>query len=94
MTVAGSPIKHERNRVWREAIMRALAKKGAEGDVIAALEPIADKLVEMSLAGEISHMKELGDRLDGKAAQQVVLASPHEDDPNVRELTIKLVKPE
>ena len=75
--------------------MRALQKKvGTEGDVIAALEPIAEKLVAMSLEGEISHMKELGDRLDGKAAQQVVLASPHEDDPNVRELTIKLVKPE
>ena len=91
--MAGSPIKHERNRVWREAIMRALAKKGSEGDVVAALEPIADKLVEMSLAGEISHMKERGDRLDGKAAQQVVLAGPHPDDADVRELTIKLVKP-
>lgn len=59
--------------------MRALQKKaGGDADVINALEPIADKLVASALEGDIAHLKELGDRLDGKAAQQVILAS----DPN------------
>ena len=76
--MAGSPIKHERNRVWREAIMLALAKRGGDEDVVKALEPIADKLVSSALEGDLGHIKELGDRLDGKAAQQVILGS----DPN------------
>ena len=60
--------------------MAALKKKGgSDGDVIKALEPIADKLVEQALAGEIVHIKELGDRLDGKAAQQVLVGGDGEE---------------
>ena len=38
------------------------------------LRAIADKLVEMAQAGDVSAMRELGDRLDGKPAQQVQLS--------------------
>lgn len=85
--MAGSPIKHERNRVWREAIIRALEKRaGGDADVISALEPIAEKLVAQALAGEISHVKELGDRLDGKAAQQVLVSGDGTGNPVVVEI--------
>lgn len=68
--------------------MRSLQKKagGGDADVLGALEPIADKLVEMALSGEISHVKELGDRLDGKAAQQVLVSGDGTGNPVVVEI--------
>lgn len=68
--MSGSPIKHERNRLVREAILRGM-ETGA--DPVAFIAPYTDKLRELALAGDISAMKELFDRLDGKPKQQVEL---------------------
>ena len=35
------------------------------------IERLADNLVEMGLAGDVSAIKEIGDRLDGKPMAQV-----------------------
>ena len=73
--MAGSPIKHERNRLVRSAILRGLA----EGkDPVEFVAPFTDKLQEMALSGDMSAMKELFDRIDGKAPSSLELSS----DPN------------
>lgn len=55
---------------WQKALERALARAGA-GDVDSGLNPIADSVVAAAMAGDKDAWKELGDRLDGKAIQQV-----------------------
>jgi hypothetical protein len=60
-------------RVWTAAIERAMETKSRlEGKAI--LDEAAGKLVELALAGDLSALKELGDRLEGKAAQGITLA--------------------
>lgn len=55
---------------WREAIHRAVKRKLAgEGDP-RALDRLAQTLVREALAGDISALKEIGDRLDGRPGQQ------------------------
>ena len=72
----GSPIKNVRNRIVRDAILRGL-KEGQ--DPAEFLEPFAGKLKELALAGDMSAMKELFDRIEGKAAQQVLVGGDGEE---------------
>src|SRR3990167_5961132 len=66
--MAGSPIKHERNRLVREAILRGMADGS---DPVDYLTPYTDKLRELALAGDMAAMREMFDRLDGKPKQQI-----------------------
>jgi hypothetical protein len=59
-----------RGRVWRDAIDRAMEIRGA-GDRVAALNELAAKLIDKAAEGDMSALKELGDRLDGKSVQPV-----------------------
>ena len=68
-SVAGSPIKHERNRIVRESILLALQKDGQTPEE--ALRPIAEKIIEQARGGDTMSFREIADRLDGKPAQQV-----------------------
>lgn len=54
------------NRLWAETIRRAVTQ--ADGKKLRA---IADKLIEKAADGDIQAIKELGDRLDGRAVQAV-----------------------
>lgn len=56
------------NRLWRNTINRAIA----QGDPN-RLRKIADALLDKAAEGDISAIKELGDRLDGKTAQQIIM---------------------
>ena len=71
-----------KGRLWRDALNRALEKRG-RGDRIAALDELAEKFLQTiedmtegtekrgpSIAGFV----ELGDRVDGKAPQAVQLS--------------------
>lgn len=72
----GAPIgntNHTDGRVWRTAIRRALEKKSL-ADKRDALESIADALLAKALDGDVSALRELGDRLDGKANQPITNA--------------------
>ena len=60
-------------RRWRQAINRAVSRKKSARSKVIALDALADKLVEAGLAGDISALKEIGNRLDGMAHQSVSL---------------------
>jgi hypothetical protein len=62
-----------KSKRWYAAIDRALAKR-CKGDGIKALDELAEKLLANAEAGDMSALKELGDRLDGKAAQAIINA--------------------
>jgi hypothetical protein len=52
-------------KVWSAAIQRALDKRVSERR--AALDELADKLIDMALAGDLGALREFGDRIEGKA---------------------------
>lgn len=58
-----------KNRPWAEAINRALLAEDGK-----KLRALADKLIDKALEGDVPALKEIGDRADGKPAQQLNLA--------------------
>lgn len=57
-------------KVWAAAIERALEKRSrAEQKQI--IDELANKLIDLGLAGDLQALKEFGDRMEGKAAQAV-----------------------
>ncbi len=66
---SGNPTGGARVKIWRDAINRAI-KRREEADPL-ALEKLADKILAAVADGDVSAMKELGDRVDGKVAQPV-----------------------
>ena len=76
----GAPVGNTnaaRAKMWRAAIERALEARGA-GDRLAALNTLAAKLLDKAEEGDLGALRELGDRLDGKAAQSVTVAGDEE----------------
>ncbi len=67
---AGGP---KGDKLWRDAIMVAVKRQATDGKKTKKLAMLADKLVTKALDGDITAMKEIGDRLDGKPAQAVEL---------------------
>lgn len=57
------------NRLWRSTIERALAQDADPN----RLRRIAEALIAKAEEGDLGAIKELGDRLDGKAAQQLIV---------------------
>jgi hypothetical protein len=72
--MAGSPIKHLRNQLFRDAVVRALKEGGDPGDY---MRPVAEKLRRMALEGAddapttLAALREIVDRVDGKVVQQI-----------------------
>lgn len=64
------------NRMWRNAIRRAVIQGQAGDQPGQVLREIADKLVDMARGGDINAMREIGDRLDGKAVQSTEISGP------------------
>jgi len=59
-----------KNKIWTDALRKAIV----QGENINLL---AQALVDKALAGDISALKELGDRLEGKATQQIDQNTEH-----------------
>lgn len=81
-TSGGQPGNQNASRAkkWREAILRALARKS--GSVEQGLDAAADKLATLAIDdGDKWALEEIGNRLDGKPAQAIV---GDEDLPPVR----------
>lgn len=63
-----NPLGSKNEKPWREAIQRAV-KRYQDGHKDKSLDQLANKLVKCGLDGDIGALKEIGDRLDGKATQ-------------------------
>jgi len=74
--MAGAPIGNQNakeGRIWRDTLRRALlAEDGAK------LRRIADALVDKAAEGDVSAIKEIGDRIDGKVAQTLGIGQDSE----------------
>ena len=51
-------------KVWSDAVRKAIV----QGD---KLDKLAEALIDKAITGDISALKEIGDRLEGKATQQI-----------------------
>lgn len=70
--MAGAPIGNDnagKGKEWRNAIRRALAHK--HGSVQDGLLAIAKNLVDKAEDGDLSAVKEIGDREDGRPQQSI-----------------------
>lgn len=64
-------------KFWADAVKRAVNRRldSVEGKP-KKLEILADRLVDAGLDGDVSALKEIGDRLDGKPKQQQEISGP------------------
>lgn len=76
---------------WQAAINRALSKRTlvSQRD---ALDDLAEKLLSQCDEGDMTALKELGDRLDGKAVQSTTLSN-EDGSPLLTGITVTFVKP-
>ncbi len=76
----GKPSNYKKNKLWRDVINRAiLADDGKK------LRSLAEALIDKALTGDVAALRELGDRLDGKAVQEIEAS----EDKNI---TVKIVR--
>jgi hypothetical protein len=68
----GNTHSSKNNRLWADTLKRALMQ--ADGDKIRA---IAEALIEKAASGDVSAIRELGDRVDGKPTQQIDQTTEH-----------------
>lgn len=64
------------NRLWRNTIQRAIAQGSPD-----RLRKIAEALLDKAADGDMAAIKELGDRLDGKTSQQIIVNGDEEGGP-------------
>ena len=83
---SGNTNAKKENRLWGDAIRRAIAQSDGE-----KLRRIADKLIAMAEDGDLQAMKEIGDRLDGKPSQAVDLGSDP-DRPVIQKVVREIVR--
>lgn len=76
--MAGAPKGNQnaRKKPWNEALRRALGRK--DGNIEKTLEKIADQVVNLAINGDWAAIQEVGNRLDGKAAQQQIVSGDEE----------------
>jgi hypothetical protein len=68
---SGNPGGRSKEKIWRNAIERAV-KRATEGKTdYTAIDELADALVTAGKAGDVPALREIGDRLDGKSVQAI-----------------------
>jgi hypothetical protein len=88
----GAPLGNKnaaKAKVWAAAIHRALERRKPADERIKAIDELADKLIDQCFTGDMVAIKELGDRLDGKAVQ--ILGGDDDNPIVIREITIRAV---
>jgi len=83
----GAPIGNQngaKGRRWAGAIADRI-------EAMQAMEKLAAVLIDKALEGDMQALKEIGDRMDGKAKQQTELTGA-DDQPLLRAIEIKLAR--
>jgi hypothetical protein len=84
--MAGRPRGAWANKAWRDALRIAVLRAPSEEvEPKTNLDELAIKLVTTAKTGDMTAIKELGDRLDGKPSQALV--GGDEDDNPIRTIT-------
>jgi len=65
---SGNPSGRSKDKIWTDALRRAMLRK-ASGEDKQAIEKLADKCLELAMGGDVSALKEIGNRLDGMPVQ-------------------------
>jgi len=84
----GNTNSSKNNRLWANTIRRAVVQDDAN-----RLRRIAEALLDKAADGDISAIKELGDRLDGKSVSTTELSGIDGSDLPLG-ITVKYVKPD
>lgn len=81
------------DKLMRDAIMVALNReaKDAAGQPTKKLYQIAERLVDQAIEGDMQAIKEVNDRIDGKAPQAMTLAGDDEGGPMRFEQAIRTI---
>lgn len=87
---SGNPGGRGTEKVWREAILKAVRERDTpEGPQ--RLSQVAEAIVRAAIAGDVQAAREIGDRLDGKAAQAIIGGDP--DDPPIEQsITVRMIR--
>lgn len=73
MAAPKNPKPYKSEKLWRDALMLALNRADSKGDDKRKyIARIAEKTVMKATEGDMMAIKEIGDRLDGKAAQSIL----------------------
>ena len=64
-------------KIWQQALKRALARR-ANSTVDRGLDDLADKVLDIAFAGESWAIQEVGNRMDGKPANETELTATFE----------------
>lgn len=75
-----------KNKLWAEALNRALLAEDGK-----KLRSLADKLIERAENGDVTALKEIGDRIDGKAVQ--IIAGDPENPLGLEVIERRIVDP-
>lgn len=67
-----------KSKRWTDAIDRAISKRSRVAG-LEALDELAEKLLKKVDEGDVSALKELGDRLEGKPAQALTVTGDPEN---------------
>lgn len=69
------------DKIWADAVRRAVMRRleNVEGKP-QKIERLADNLVDLGLTGDVSAIREIGDRLDGKPKAQTEISGPDGSD--------------
>jgi hypothetical protein len=68
----GNTYSSKNNRLWADTLRRAVIQSDAE-----RLRMIAEALIDKAASGDVSAIRELGDRVDGKPTQQIDQTTEH-----------------
>jgi hypothetical protein len=79
------------DKIWRDAIMRAVHRV-QKGEKTKRLETLAEALVKKAIDGDVTALKEIGDRVDGKPTQGVTVGGD-KDNPVHLSLEVNFVSP-
>ena len=73
----GAPIGNQnarKSRLFEQAFIRAIKERDLEAGDGTTLRRIAEKLIDMALAGDVNAFKEARDTVDGRPPQAVQLS--------------------